>query len=71
MLNAGLKASGKGAHEAEVAYLQVLNFNEADIEFMNALRYFRNKIKYYGKSLTKEYAEKVIDFMEEIYFKLR
>ena len=71
MLKQGFRSSGQGAHEAEVSYLQILKFKEADINFMNTLRYFRNGIKYYGKSLNKEYAEKVISFMKRMYSELR
>jgi len=34
---------------------------------MNDLRYSRNSIKYYGKRFDREYAEKVMDFMEHLY----
>ncbi|HLD02929.1 MAG TPA: hypothetical protein VJC07_04480 [Candidatus Nanoarchaeia archaeon] len=66
----GLHASGQGAHEAEVAYLRVLNHKEADVQFIDQLRYFRNGIMYYGKQFDKEYAKKVIDFTKSIYKKL-
>jgi len=62
----GFKASGEGAHEAEVSYLYETEFSEADIEFMNEMRFLRNGIKYYGRRLNKEYAEKVISFAERI-----
>jgi len=70
MLIRGLSASGKGAHEAEVAFLGELNFDEREIEFVNKLRYFRNGILYYGKRFDKEYAERVFGFLEKIYVKL-
>lgn len=70
MLLDGYNASGQGAHEAEVVYLRLLKFKESDVEFLDKLRFFRNGIAYYGKSLDKEYAEKVVDFMEKIYPKL-
>lgn len=59
----GFKSSGEGAHEAEVSYLAELGFSERDTNFMDKTRYFRNGIKYYGKRLSKEYAEKVVSFM--------
>ncbi|PIN95068.1 hypothetical protein COU53_01050 [Candidatus Pacearchaeota archaeon CG10_big_fil_rev_8_21_14_0_10_30_48] len=65
----GFSASGKGAHEAEVSYLEKMKFNEEEIEFVNKLRYFRNGILYYGKIFDKEYATKVINFMKK--FKAR
>ena len=71
MLLDGFSASGAGAHEAEVSYLRKLNFNEAELDFMNQLRYFRNGIMYYGKRFDKEYAEKVLRFLEKTYLKLK
>jgi hypothetical protein len=70
MLLHGLSAVGKGAHEAEVAYLQNLKFPENDIIFLNQLRYFRNGIAYYGKTFNKDYAEKVVSFLKKIIPKL-
>ena len=66
----GYSTSGQGAHEAEVAYLRDLGFKETDVKFVNQLRYFRNGILYYGKTFDKEYAKKVLDFLEKIYDKL-
>ena len=66
MLLKGFSSSGIGAHEAEVAYLKVLGFLESDVEFCNQLRYFRNGIMYYGKKFDKEYAEKVLNFLEKV-----
>lgn len=63
----GYSTSGEGAHEAEVSYMRELGFLEADTRFMNALRYHRNGIKYYGKRFDKEYARKVIRFMGKLY----
>ncbi|MFA6073016.1 MAG: hypothetical protein WC758_02810 [Candidatus Woesearchaeota archaeon] len=65
MILKGYNASGSGAHEAEVAYLRKLNFNEKDLQFCDQLRYFRNGIMYYGKSFDKEYAKKTISFLEK------
>ncbi|MHA1874283.1 MAG: hypothetical protein ACTSVB_09220 [Candidatus Heimdallarchaeaceae archaeon] len=70
MLLDGYRAVGQGAHEAEVAYLKVLKFNEGDIDFMNELRYFRNGIVYYGHILDEEYAKKVVSFTKRMYKKL-
>lgn len=70
MLNEGYNASGAGAHEAEVAYLREFAFSEKDVQFCDQLRYFRNGILYYGKSFDKEYAEKVIAFLEKTKEKL-
>lgn len=62
MLEEGYSSSGQGAHEAEVAFARELDFSEAQIEFLDQLRYFRNGILYYGKQFDAEYAEKVIEF---------
>lgn len=67
----GYNASGIGAHEAEISFVKELGINENDIQFLDQLRYFRNGMLYYGTSLDKEYAEKVINFTKRIYLKLR
>lgn len=59
------------SHEAEVSYMRNLGFSEEQVSFMNELRYFRNGIKYYGKRFEKEYADKVLEFLERIYPKLK
>jgi len=66
----GYNATGS-SHEAEVSYLIVLGFSEADATFMDELRYYRNGIKYYGTILDKSYAEKVLVFMNRNYPKLK
>lgn len=63
----GFKAAGLNAHEAEVSYLRKLAFQETDVKFTNELRYFRNGVVYYGKSLDAEYANKVIEFLDRVY----
>lgn len=70
ILQDGFYCSGEGAHEAEVAYMEKLGFSEADIRFMNDLRYFRNGILYYGKRFDKEYADKVLKFLQANFEKL-
>ena len=67
----GYSASGQGAHEAEVSYLRELGFTEKDIQFADQLRYFRNGILYYGTSLDKEYADKVLEFTKKTHPKLK
>ncbi len=59
------------SHEAEISYLKVLGFSEADLTFMDELRYYRNGIKYYGTILDKDYAEKVLVFMNKNYLKIK
>lgn len=61
MIREGLNSAGRGAHEAELAYLRKQGVREQDIQFLNQLRYFRNGIMYYGKNFDKEYAQKVIN----------
>ncbi|MBU4245934.1 MAG: hypothetical protein ABIF85_03075 [Nanoarchaeota archaeon] len=71
MLKVGYNASGQGAHEAEVSYLRKIGFKEIDVQFADQMRYFRNGITYYGRSLDDEYAKKVFDFMNKTYPKLK
>lgn len=71
MLLDGYNASGFGAHEAEVAYLRILSFNENDIQFTDQMRFFRNGMLYYGTIFDKVYAEQVINFTKRNYFKLK
>ncbi len=67
----GYSSSGYGAHEAEVSYLEVLGFDESDVQFTDQMRYFRNGVLYYGTSLDAEYAKKCIEFSRAICNKLR
>lgn len=71
MLLEGYNASGFGAHEAEVSYMRVLNFNERDVQFADQIRFFRNGMLYYGTIIDKAYAEKVIEFTKKVYPKLK
>lgn len=70
MLTQGFNASGHGAHEAEISYLKELKISEKEIIFADELRYYRNGIVYYGKILDKEYAEKVVNFLNKMYAQL-
>ncbi len=65
LLQSGFNAGN--SHEAEVSFMRNISFSEADVNFMNELRYFRNGIKYYGKILDKEYAKKALVFLKKIY----
>ena len=71
LLIQGFNSSGSYAHEAEVAYLRELGFSEAEVEFTNQLRYFRNGIMYYGTILKADYANKVIEFTKKVYPRLK
>ncbi len=62
----GYSTTGQGAHEAEVSYLRKLDIKESEVLFMDQLRYYRNRILYYGKILDEEYAQKVIEFTQRI-----
>ena len=62
--------NAENSHEAEVSYLKVIGFSEADLRFIDELRYNRNGIKYYGIKFEINYANKVKDFMERLYVKL-
>lgn len=63
----GYATSGEGAHEAEVAYLAVLDFSDKDVRFADQLRYFRNGILYYGKHFDAAYAKTVMEFLAKTY----
>lgn len=67
----GYYASGKGAHEAEIAYLIILGFSEKDVRMFDKLRERRNGIKYYGEECDADYARRVIAFCKQMYPKLR
>jgi len=71
MLLKGYNATGLGAHEAEISYMRILEFNENDVQFADQMRYFRNGMLYYGTRIDKEYAEKVIEYTRRIYKKLK
>lgn len=71
MLEQGYISSGQGAHEAEVAFAQILDFTKPEIELLDKLRYFRNGILYYGKRFDKDYAAQVIEFTKKIFVRLK
>ena len=62
--------TSQGSHEAEVSYLIKLGFKEKEVEFIDQVRYYRNRILYYGKRFDSEYALKVIKKTKEIYEKM-
>lgn len=71
LLLTGYCSAGRFAHEAEVSYLKKCGFLDADTSFINDLRYFRNSVTYYGKILSVEYAQQVVEFTRKIYPKLK
>ena len=58
----GYSSSGAGAHEAEVSYTRIIGFSDADVMFLNDLRWRRNGILYYGKDYDVNYALKTMSF---------
>lgn len=71
LLMSGYSSTGQYSHEAEVAYLKILNFPDTDIAFINDIRYYRNGITYYGKILSADYAKKVVSYTKKIVPKLK
>lgn len=71
LLLKGYSSSGSYAHEGEISYLKKLEFSENEISFLNGLKYYRNSVTYYGKILDKEYADKVLNFLNKIYNRLK
>ncbi len=71
LFSGGYSSSGQGAHEAEVSYMRNLGFDEPDVRFADEVRYFRNGILYYGKTMDEEYANKVLNFLDKVYPVLR
>lgn len=67
----GYNASGISTHEAEVSFASNLCFNEKDVQFLDEIRYFRNGMFYYGTNLTKDDAERIVNFTKETYLKLK
>ncbi len=60
------------SHEATIIYLRKFKeFTDSEIRFFDELRKVRNKLKYYGKNIEKDKANKVVEFMEEILPKLK
>ena len=60
------------SHEATISYLKTLNtFSENEIRFIDELRKIRHGTKYYGKTISLEYATRVINFLNNIYEKLK
>ena len=71
MLIKGYSSTGQGAHEAEVAFMRELGFQETEVEFADNIRFFRNSILYYGKKYDAELAQKIFEFAEKIAKKLK
>jgi len=71
LLLPGYSSAGQFAHEAEISYLKKCGLSDNVIIFINDLRYFRNSITYYGKVLSVEYAEQVVEFTKKTYPKLK
>jgi len=58
-------------HEAVISYLAELGFSKDELIFVDTLREIRHGTKYYGKIVNEEYAQKVKEFLDKIYLKLK
>lgn len=58
--------SSSSCHEAEISYLKILKISDADVRFLDDLRYYRNGTLYYGRQYDVAYAEKVLQFLDSI-----
>ena len=65
------EAERRNNHEAVVAYLADLGFSKDEVVFVDKLREIRHGTKYYGKSVDVEYAQKVREFLDVLYSKLK
>ncbi len=70
LIEANYYARGEGAHEAEVAFLRTIDVPESDINFLNELRYRRNRILYYGDRYDTVYAHQCQEKLQELRSKL-
>ena len=50
------------SHEASIAYLNNLNFEDSVLQKLDNFRYKRNSSKYYGKDVSREDVEEIISF---------
>ncbi|MFH1134348.1 MAG: hypothetical protein V1735_07735 [Nanoarchaeota archaeon] len=74
MIRAKMHLDGLNAgtsHQAEVAYLEELDFSPDEVRFLDEMRYYRNGTKYYGTLLTDAYANKVRAFQEALFPRLK
>ncbi len=74
LIEAKLAADGfkSYSHEATIIYLRKFkDFTDAEIKFLDELRKIRNGLKYYGKTIEKDKAQKVVEFMESLVPKLK
>lgn len=65
MLLKGFNSSGNYAHEAEIAYMKLIGFDNKKISFVNILRAARNGINYYGKGYDVDYAKECWNFLKK------
>lgn len=60
------------SHEASIAFLKKFpSFELGELEYFDHLRYLRNKIKYYGKDVSLDEAERSLEFAKKIKNKLK
>ncbi len=66
-LDAVLAADGykSYSHEASIIYLKRHAFEDSTIKELDNFRYMRNSSKYYGKDVSEDDAEEILDFCRE------
>lgn len=57
-------------HEAILSYLHKLDFSFSEITFSDELRTIRHQTKYYEYVINVIYANKVLEFINKIFFRL-
>ena len=55
----------------DIGGVLLLGFDTNEVRFIDKIRYFRNGMLYYGTKLDSVYANKVIEFTEAKYIKLK
>ncbi|MBS1267301.1 MAG: hypothetical protein MAG795_01273 [Candidatus Woesearchaeota archaeon] len=67
LLDALLAADGykSYSHEASIAYLEKYDFEDSTLKLLDNFRYIRNSSKYYGKSISQDSAEHILEFYNE------
>ena len=73
LLEAKLSKEGHKSysHEAVVSYLAELGFSKDVVTFFDTLREIRHGTKYYGRAVSEEYAQKVKEFLGQVYPRLK
>jgi len=58
------------SHEATISYLKNCGFEDSIIMQLDNFRYLRNSSKYYGKGISKDNADEIVNFYENYHEKL-